>query len=220
MARLGNIQIQNTTRQKLLHFGTKIVNVGAGDFQAHGERSSTAQATMTDVEQRMFDSAGGHRDVQATGAEMYYGHDHWHVRNLEVYILTRLSDAGEPVAKGNKQGFCFYDNVNWGSSQPAFYGTDTSPYGVGCSNGQPGTLDVTVWLSRGWGDNYSWNTVGRSVTITGLPEGTYRLTATADSDNWFVESANANNDTWVDIRIAVNTVNVLGYGPSSPQVSG
>src|SRR5215210_7770668 len=66
MARLTNIQIQNASGRHLLRFDTKIVNTGVGRFEVHGSRTSTATPTMS-VTQRIFDGAGGHRDL-ATAA--------------------------------------------------------------------------------------------------------------------------------------------------------
>jgi hypothetical protein len=74
---------------------------------------------------------------------------------------------------------------------------------------------VTTGLSRGWGDIYHWNTVGQYINVTGLANGRYRLRATAGADNWFSESNNSNNFTWVDIRIQGGQVSVIRYGPSA-----
>ena len=39
--------------------------------------------------------------------------------------------------------------------------------------------------------------------------GRYRLRATADADNWFAETNNANNGTWVDLRLTGAGVRVV-----------
>jgi Lysyl oxidase len=213
MAKLTNIQIQNRTNgRRWLRFDTVITNTGAGKFELHGSRPSTAYTNMS-VSQWIFNSAGGYRIVgPITGAQMYYagdGHNHWHVRNLERYTLTRLSD-GTQVGTGAKQGFCFYDNVRFGSTQSAYYN--------GCGNNQPGALKVKVGLSRGWGDKYGWKLVGQYIDITGLPDGSYRLKTTADPSNWFVESSDDNNETWADLLIQGKSVTVLQYGPSAQPI--
>jgi hypothetical protein len=59
MARLGNLQIQNTADgHKLLRFDSIIVNVGAGNFEARGSRLNTNTAEMT-VNQRIYNDATG-----------------------------------------------------------------------------------------------------------------------------------------------------------------
>jgi hypothetical protein len=221
MAKISDVQIQTQNNKRLLRFTTRIVNIGAGAFELHGSRSSTADPTMT-VTQRIFNDAGGYRDA-TTSAEMYYsgdGHAHWHARNLAQYTLTRPSD---PLFErtGSKQGFCFYDNVKW-------FVTDASgkpPAGVparavytGCANNQPAALNVKAGLSRGWGDRYGAKLVGQYIDITGVPDGSYTLTTTADEGNWFEEVSETNNSTSADLRIQGNQVSVTAYGPSAPKV--
>jgi hypothetical protein len=221
MARLADIQIQNTGTQKQLRFSTTIVNVGAGQFEVTGRRPDTNTAEMTTT-QRIFDSVGDYRD-RSTAATFIYsgdGHDHWHVKDLEDYDLFRLDASGnvvEPavVEQGNKIGFCFFDNANYGSPEPEYY--------RGCEGGNPGALRVTMGLSRGWGDTYGAGTVGQYLDITGLADGRYRLRVMADGDSTngsdrFLESDETNNATWADVQITGDTVTVLQYGPSAPPV--
>jgi hypothetical protein len=221
MAQLADIQIQNTGTQKQLRFSTTIVNVGAGKFEVTGRRPDTNTTDMTTT-QRIYDSVGDYRD-RSTTATLFYagdGHDHWHVRDLEDYELFQLDANGnvvEPavVQEGAKMGFCFFDNANYGASEPEYY--------RGCEGGNPEALKVTMGLSRGWGDTYGANTVGQYLDITGLADGRYRLRVMADGDSVdgsdrFLESDETNNFTWADLQITGNTVTVLKYGPSAPRV--
>ena len=221
MAQLADIQIRNTGTQKRLLFSATIVNVGAGPFEVTGRRPATTTTDMTTT-QRIYDSAGDYRD-RSTAATFIYsgdGHNHWHVKDLEDYDLFQLDDSGnvvEPAAveQGNKVGFCFYDNNNYGSSELEYY--------LGCENGNPDALRVTMGLSRGWGDTYGVNTVGQYLDITGLADGRYRLRVIADGDSAdgsdrFLESDETNNSTWADLQITGDTVTVLAYGPSAPPV--
>jgi hypothetical protein len=211
MAKLTRIQIQNTDGQRLLRFDAAIVNIGAGSFELHGSRPDTS-TDMTEVTQRIYDDAGGYRD-RPTTAQMYWagdGHNHWHVRDLEEYELIRL-DNGKKVGTGAKEGFCFHDNYKFGSTEPAYY--------TSCGH-DPDALEVTMGLSRGWGDLYSWKTVGQYIDITDLNSGRYRLQAMADAGGWFEESDETNNVTWVNIQIKGGKVSVIKYGPSALPISG
>lgn len=210
MARLQDLSVESAGVQRRLRFDSIIVNIGAGKLELRGSRPSTATPEMT-VVQRIFSDAGGFRD-RPTDARMYFagdGHNHWHVRDLEDYKLNLLINGKKRslVGTGAKHGFCFYDNYPFGSTQPAFY--------TGCANGQPNALQVTTGLSRRWGDLYNSTLPDQYIDITGLPPGDYRLTATADPDDWFEESSNRNNYTWVDILISIDQVSVIRQGPGA-----
>jgi Lysyl oxidase len=211
MARLADISIEGTPDgRRLLRFSTVIVNVGAGAFEVHGSRSSTGATTMS-VRQRVFDDAGGARDV-GTAATMYYsgdGHNHWHVRDLQTYTLARL-DNGRSVGTGAKHGFCFWDNVPFRLSLP---GAPQSPVYRGCGVGSD--LTVVTGQSIGWGDRYAATLVDQYIDVTGLGSGQYRLTAEADVPDWFLESDDGNNATWVDLALKRDRVTVHAYGPSA-----
>jgi len=212
MAHPKDLKIAKTSDgRKLLRFSSIVVNVGAGPFEVHGERAAGA-STMT-TQQRIFDSAGGSRNVP-TAAIMYFagdGHNHWHVQDLEDFELIRL-DNGQLVGTGAKHGFCFYDNYRYGSSSPAYYTRQTSPPACGTSSSN---LQTFMGLSVGWGDIYNWNLPDQYIDITGLTSGRYRLWATADADNWFVESDDSNNFSWIDIQLKSNRVSIVAYGPSA-----
>ena len=142
------------------------------------------------------------------------------MKDLEVYDLFRLDESGkvvEPavVEQGKKIGFCFFDNANYGSPELEYY--------VGCENGNPGALRVTMGLSRGWGDTYFSRLVGQYLDITGLADGRYRLQVkadgtSADGTDRFLESDETNNSTWANLQITGDTVTVLEYGPSVPPI--
>ena len=208
MARLADISLEETADgRSLLRFTTVIVNVGEGAFELHGSRSA-GSSTMA-VEQRVFDEAGGSRDLETT-ASMYYsgdGHDHWHVRDLETYVLSRWDG---PVGTGAKHGFCFRDDVPFRPSLPA---APAFPVYRGC--GGAGDTAVTTGLSVGWGDRYASTLVDQYIDVTDLRPGSYRLTATADADDWFLESDDGNNATWVELRLGRREVTVQRYGPSA-----
>jgi hypothetical protein len=210
MARLQNLQIETSNGRKLLRFDSIIVNVGDGAFEARGSRSDTT-SEMT-VRQRIYDDAGGYRH-RSTTARMYFagdGHTHWHLRDLQEYTLERL-DNGVKVGTGAKHGFCFFDNYPFGSDQEKYY--------KGCGK-NPDTLQQRMGLSRGWGDIYRSRLPDQYIDITGLVSGSYRLTATADAADWFSETNDTNNFTWVDIQISGNSVSVTRYGPYAQPISG
>lgn len=82
----------------------------------------------------------------------------------------------------------------------------------GC--GTQASLSLTMGLSVGWGDLYAWRLPDQYIDITGLTAGRYRLWATADNGDRFVESNNANNTTWADLEITGTGVKVLRRAPN------
>lgn len=209
MARLQDLQIQSTSDgRKLLRFDSIVVNVGDGAFEVRGSRPDTTSSMM--VRQRIYDDAGGYR-MRSTTAKMYFagdGHTHWHLRDLQDYVLRRL-DNGVKVGTGAKHGFCFWDNYRFGSTRAAYY--------RGCGSNRD-ALEVRMGLSRGWGDIYQSSLPDQYIDITGLTSGRYKLRATADADNWFSETNNTNNFTWVNIQISGDSVSVLRYGPAAQPI--
>ncbi len=210
MAQLTGLRIEKTSdKRKLLRFDSVVVNVGDGEFEVHGERPDKVTPTMT-TKQRIYDDEGVSRDVD-TPATMYFGgdgHNHWHVRDLERFKLRRLG-KGPDERTGAKHGFCFFDNVEHELSLP---GAPQSPQYASC--GTSGDIEVEMGLSVGWGDLYASSLPDQYVEITGLGRGRYRLTGTADADDWFQETDESNNTTWVDLKIKKGgRVTVTGYGP-------
>lgn len=212
MARITDVQIENAGNgRRLLRYTTVIVNVGAGAFEARGQRSSTSQLEMPTA-QRVYDTTGGSRDV-STSAVMVFGgdgHNHWHVRDLESSDLIRL-DNGVKVGTGTKRGFCFFDNTQY---RLTLGGAPQSPIYPGCGNSS--SLQVTMGLSVGWGDKYPSTLPDQYVDVTGLSAGRYRLLVTADAFGWFTESNDGNNATWLDLQLkSRGQPRIVGYGPSA-----
>ena len=212
MARPSDIKASTGGETRLLRYTTTIVNIGAGAFELHAQRASTSDTEMG-VTQRIFDDAGGFRDVPTTAVAFFAGdgHTHWHIRDLYRTELTRLD--GSNVRTSEKHGFCFWDNARYrlslpGAPRSAFYDSG------GC--GEASTLAVSMGLSVGWGDAYPAGLPDQKIDITGLEAGTYRLRMTADDGSWFAESNEENNFTWVDLQIkAKGQPRVLGYGPAA-----
>lgn len=111
--KLYNPDTKRYERKRLLLYDSIITNEGDGNFELRGQRPPDSTTMM--VTQRIFDNAGGYRDV-LTVAVMFFGkdgHDHWHVQDLQDFELFRL-DNGKLVGQAAKRGFCFFDNYKDG----------------------------------------------------------------------------------------------------------
>jgi hypothetical protein len=193
---------------KWLRFDSVIVNVGPGVFEAEG-RGPIASNTIGDVVQLVETAAGGRTEV-ATPATMFFagdGHDHWHVSELQEFTIARVSDPGNVLNRGAKNGFCFWDNYRYGSTAPAHYHPSTTS---ACELTGAGT--VPMGLSVGWGDEYPSGIAFQYIDISGLPNGDYVVTVTADHHGEFVEANDGNNSAWATIRITRKSITVLDQG--------
>lgn len=216
MAPLRDFKLERKPKGvRWLRFTTVIVNVGTGALDVYGRDGGAA------VVQRIEDpSVDGGWAEHAIPATMFYagdGHDHWHVRGLQLFELTHAQtyEKTEVLSTGAKTGFCFWDNEQYlDSAGPAYYHPSTTD---ACDERYlaDGSFIVPMGLSVGWGDRYSWSTAYQYIDITGLPFGDYWVTATADPSNEFVESNDGNNFTQAKIRITSRGVTVLeaGSGP-------
>jgi hypothetical protein len=216
MAKLSTVTLDTTTLpgHRLLRYTAVMVNIGQGRLEVRGGRPDTA-SQMT-VVQRIYNTDNSFTDVPTAIKQQYAGdgHNHWHSLNMEGGTLVRL-DNGKRVGALAKHGFCFFDNVKFRLSLPgAPAGAQDTPTNS-CAFGDPSSLNVMMGLSVGWGDQYSASTNFQWIDITGLPNGKYRLTATADPRHLVSEASYTNNSAWARIRITTGGVTVLQYGPGA-----
>ncbi|GHF00511.1 hypothetical protein GCM10017786_36700 [Amycolatopsis deserti] len=215
MAPLTDVKVTTgPSGQRQLRFSATIVNVGRGPFEVEAARASVDAPFR--VVQRVPRADGSRADVGVPAGLVYGGdgHDHWHIRDLETYQLVRLD--GGVVSVSAKAGFCFYDTNSYRRSLQGAPRSKVYP-ASGC--GKRDWLSVSMGLSVGWADRYAWTLPDQFVDITGLPDGHYRLLATADAQGLFVESDRTNNATWVDVALTSRkgrtSVQVLGRGPAA-----
>lgn len=216
MAPLANFSLQRRPRGGMwLRFDAIIVNVGDGPFRAYGHSRQENNELLVDQRIWTITDGTGAWVGESTEYRMYWsgdGHNHWHVRDLERYILENTNPSDAPVMRtGAKHGFCFFDNYAYNlglADAPA-----TRQY-TRCGYTSADTA-VTMGLSIGWGDLYNASLPDQYIDITGLPAGEYSITATADVQRLFRESNEGNNSTTAIIRITKKGVQVIdpGTGP-------
>ena len=195
-----------------LRFSTVILNMGPGLFDIYGydpDGQPIGPSSTLAVKQRVQDASGAFTDFE-TSAEMFYagdGHDHWHVSDLQSWILAFEATPNDAVATGAKRGFCFWDNVDL-LGEPRYY-TGFSECHVDI-----GTATVPMGLSVGWGDQYPWQIAHQYIDISRLPYGNYCLTLIADPKRDFVEANILNNTVRTRIAIRSGRVTVLAQNCS------
>jgi len=208
MSPLREYRIEWVNGRKLLRFTAMMVNVGSGNFEVYGYRSSSSERMIVDQIVRTTASHGSEVAQRiTTGAEARWsgdGHDHWHVQEMMRYDLW----GGTGTFRGAKVGFCFLDSDPWQLSLP---GASPGSYfrGSWCRN-TPSALSYRMGISIGWGDEYEWYLAWQWVDITGLPNGDYTVRAKVDPYGFFLEESDTNNCWFTRIRLSGNSVSVLG----------
>jgi hypothetical protein len=197
-----------------VNFTASIGNVGPGPFILHAVRAD--QRGSWRVSQRFRERAGPTSELTTPGDMVFggHGHEHWHVRIGASYWLTRPGSS-DILRRYSKVGYCFFDQVRL-VERPA--DAPLAPtFGKDDCDGQE-RLELEMGLSPGFADPYHWTLPDQRLLISGLDDGVYRLWADADPDDWFRETNDANNLTWVDLRLTLSVspprVEVVRRGPA------
>jgi hypothetical protein len=94
-----------------LRFDSTIVNVGTGPFEAPRRGPGFITETRTATKQRIYDDAGGHRDVATPGAETYWSGDELTTGTCGTRkVRFRQDSDGIKVGTGAKVGFSLWNN--------------------------------------------------------------------------------------------------------------
>jgi lysyl oxidase/S-layer family protein len=207
MAKLSEFRIVVSNGRRLMRFSSTMTNLGAGPFEIRATRTSTSSAW--NIDQVIYDDAGGSRRIDTTATMQYGGdgHGHWHVNrmvDIDLWSSTRH-------ARGAKVGYCFFDTSH---VSPSLARSPASPVYRESMCARLSGLSNRVGISVGWGDRYQYSLPFQWVDVTGLPAGDYYIRGMVDARNLFTESSNTNNCTYTKIRFSSSgsTVTVLASG--------
>jgi hypothetical protein len=190
---------------KLLKFPVITLNTGPGPSEIIADRSAKDESDWKAYQS--FYSRTGKRlgSMYTPGVEFYFagdGHDHWHVRDFDMYEIHDVT--GKEVAHAEKHGYCMQDNTTY-DTMAGLPGVPPEPGvyldGTSCGKGLPNALNVIHGLSRGWGDTYPVTLPDQAIDISGLPDGEYDVHVHADVHNFVRESNEKNNTTSMRITI-------------------
>ena len=215
-----HLQIQNTQGQEWLRFSTTHINVGEGNLQIRGggqvqscETDEIEYAQCTVATQEILNATGDVVHQHPAGVAVFHPeHNHWHQSAVaEFDVRTDADDPLSAVARGVKITFCFVD--------VEFIGTNG-----GQKKAKPRTYfecnGELQGLASWWADSYHQSTPLQELEITGLEEGTYYLTHTADPDDHWIESDEDNNFTWVQFFLDRHGDDAAPNGNASVTVTG
>ena len=186
---------------RCLRFDGIVANNGSGPLEVSYRVDGSE--TLASAYQRIFDGLGGHSDRFATRSEFHPTHAHFHIADFYLARLWSASTRGrvrgeEPVARGDKSGFCPEDSEAVDKDAPAERQTRYACFGED-DRFEPG--GQVVGISAGWMDIYSANLPDQFVEISGVPDGYYVLQMVIDPNDVFEESDETNNQSCSLIRL-------------------
>lgn len=191
--------LEEFTNNPVVRVEATIVNSGVGPFLVSARRDFPWSEHWT-VYQQLLEYAGG-KSERSTAADLIFTgapHSHWHVLNMETHRLEDR-DTGEVLSEVIKQGYCPYDTDRY---YPDRAGSPSAPFYLESDcEGPAWVTSLKMGVSIGWGDKYPWHMVEQSIEIGDIPDGIYRIREIADPFDWFLESDETNNETWVDVEI-------------------
>lgn len=200
-----HLSVQNNQQGEWLRFSSTHWNKGAGRLQIRGanqiapcdlqESGQTVHYEQcTHAKQELLNASGAIVASYDAGVAVFHvAHNHWHQNDVADFVLRQGSLDGPVVAKATKITYCLIDY----DKSDAIESPSARTY-FDCNGDVQG-------ISPGWGDEYHHATHGQEISILNLPPDTYYLTHVADPADHWVESNEANNGSWVKIRLSRQT---------------
>lgn len=183
--------------ERCLRFDGIVGNVGDGAFElAYMFNKNHVVAAI----QRVFNQDGTYGDRFAIGSEFHPTHAHFHVKDFYIARLWQADETGrrmgnEPVARGDKNGFCPQDSEHT-------EGDEAARGHYACFALVPdGSRVQVVGISAGWADVYGYELPDQFVEITGVPDGRYVLEIEIDPNDVFVEKNETNNSVCTVLQL-------------------
>jgi hypothetical protein len=144
------------------------------------------------------------KSIPVAGAFVFdsdHGHFHFPFVSYGLYNVAPDGGPGSPVALSGKVSFCIGDSFIFEPSIP-----NAGALGNLGSCSDPTSLRG---LDIGAVDEYDQTDEGQSISLNGVPDGTYWLRALVDPNNFLAEGDKTNNETDVEINISGMTLTVL-----------
>jgi uncharacterized protein YjiS (DUF1127 family) len=211
------ISIQTMGDRTVLRFGNTIGNQGLGVLELRPRRRDcNGDGDFTNDRlalQRIYEDTNGSgefergtdliaRTVEVGCMVFHPAHDHWHLQRFARYELRSVA-TDAVVAASPKVSFCVRDSLAAFPDVPGF--SAFAYYGQCARNSITG-------LSVGWADWYAAFLPGQDLDVTGLPNGRYCLTSTADPRDGIDEADETNNARSRLLRLTDGAVEDLGVG--------
>ena len=201
------ISIAGTGSSEVFQYTHDTYNGGPGPLvilPAYNAASGTYQGTQYIYSLNSSGTWTLTQTIRIAGSFIFdaaHGHFHFPFTTYGLYTVAANEGPGTPVATSGKISFCINDSFIYNASLP-----NAGELGNLGSCSDPTSLRG---LDIGAVDEYDQTDEGQSISISGVPDGTYWLRAIVDPDNYLTEANKANNETDVEVSISAGTVTVL-----------
>jgi hypothetical protein len=187
------VSLERRAGRDVLVFLSAVENVGRGPLLVSGTRPNTAQDEMSALQ--LVSRADGTATAFPLRAKLRFvvaeTHRHWHLLGFESYELR--TQAGRPVGRDHKTGFCLGDRYD-AHAATRLPGEPRDPvWTQECGRGQRERLRIREGLSVGFGDDYVPRLEGQYIDVTALPSGRYVLVHRANPGRDLREATYLNN---------------------------
>ena len=209
-----------------LRLGQAMANVGRGPLDIRYSTPTGQRPASVPGYQRVYRSDGAYYELPSLGDMDYHPvHSHYHFHGFAISELWQVDASGnvigtEPVASGQKNGFCAADTqIHWWDpngpkaavqSYPAPRCLDPLPRDPNLPD--DGDEHFAHGIGEGWEDEYGWPLPDQSVEVSKVKDGTYALRTTVDPENLLKEEDDSNNCSQV-------LVTLTGLASGTPQAS-
>ena len=216
-----------TGATRCLRFTSEVDNVGSGVLQLrvpwlvvdNGQARSGFVSGQCEAEQQVIYTDGSSKVRDAGPCQFHPQHAHFHYRDFVAFSLHATSarrTLGPLIAKSLKESFCLADD--------GFFGFRTAgPNGPRDYVGQPdcnlpslpapgSDAWITMGVSPGWGDIYTWDTPDQFIDITNTPPGVYDVVAQANPAGRLLLQGPTRPCGATRIRLSATDVKVLRTG--------
>jgi len=199
----NRMSIVGSGASRMFQYTHQTFNGGPGPLEiepVYNPASGTYQGI-----QRIYSFSGGTwtlvQQIPIAGAFIFHaqhGHFHFPLATYGLYTVAGDGGIGTLAALSEKNGFCINDS---------FLLDRTLPNAGALGNLGTCTDPTTLrGLNIGAVDEYDQTDVGQSISLVGVPDGTYWLRVIVDPNNFLAESDKSNNETDVLLTISGNTV--------------
>ncbi len=183
----------------VLRFSNTVYNAGEGPVVIRAKINQSLNPPSGQAFQRVYETGGGYKEFELTGATIYYHavHKHYHFDHWGAYQLWTKAGyeswlasgrtKGEPYLIGQKTTSCVEDEEFVTSVPAAVWPAVYVPEDCGTNAENV----IAEGLSPGWGDTYDWYRFEQWIDLGekgSLANGSYVLRSVADPDNIVYES--------------------------------